>query len=201
MKYAIGFTSNTSASWRSFIKHLITRYLDPPCAWPHTCRGFRHTRAISVRRGEFHHMLRVWPWFLMLAVPAASMACVQFPTSAPHRTAITEREHQVWKMPKRAAEFRDVPHVSARARCEDTRPPQALTTPDPLLVPAGTGLMVKVSFIVGTDGRVHSPLILQSGGAAGDRNILRTVRTWRYRPATCNGVPTEAEGKIEFSRR
>ena len=146
-------------------------------------------------------MLRVWPWFLILAVPAVSIASVQFPTSAPHRTVITEREHQVWKMPKRAAEFRDVPHVSARARCEDTRPPQALTTPDPLLVPAGTGLMVKVSFIVGTDGRVHSPLILQSGGPAGDRNILRTVRTWRYRPATCNGVPTEAEGKIEFSRR
>jgi len=30
---------------------------------------------------------------------------------------------------------------------------------------------------------------------------LQTVRYWRYRPATCNGVPTEAEGKIEFSLR
>jgi TonB family protein len=76
-----------------------------------------------------------------------------------------------------------------------------LTTPDPLLVPAGAGLKVKVSFIIGADGRVHSPLILQSAGPAGDRNVLRTVRTWRYRPATCNGVPTEAEGRIEFSRR
>ncbi len=150
---------------------------------------------------ESYQMLRIWPWFLILAVPAASTASVQVTPNPPRQSVISEREHQVWKTPRRAAEFRDVPHVSARARCEDTRPPQALTTPDPLLAPAGTGLMVRVSFIIGTDGRVHSPLILQSAGPAGDRNILRTVRTWRYRPATCNGVPTEAEGKIEFSRR
>jgi hypothetical protein len=48
---------------------------------------------------------------------------------------------------------------------------------------------------------VHSPLILESAGLAGDRRVLQTVRTWRYRPATCNGVPTEIEGKIEFSSR
>jgi len=60
---------------------------------------------------------------------------------------------------------------------------------------------VKVSFIIGTDGRVHSPLILESAGATGDRSVLRTVRAWKYRPATCNGVPTETEGKIEFSTR
>jgi TonB family protein len=146
-------------------------------------------------------MLRICPLFLILAFPAASTASVQAPTSVLDESVISQREHRVWKTPRRAAEFRDVPHVSAKARCEDTRPPQALTTPDPLLVPAGAELMVKVSFIIGTDGRVHSPLILQSAGPAGDRNILRTVRTWRYRPATCNGVPTEAEGKIEFSRR
>jgi TonB family protein len=151
--------------------------------------------------GEFRKMLRISAVFLILAVPAVAAALVQAPTSLPRENVISQREHQVWKTPKRAAEFRDVPHVSAKARCEDTRPPQALTTPDPLLVPPGAEMMVKVSFIVGTDGRVHSPLILQSAGPAGDRNVLRTVRTWRYRPATCNGVPTEAEGKIEFSRR
>jgi TonB family protein len=63
------------------------------------------------------------------------------------------------------------------------------------------GAKVKVSFIVGADGRVHSPIILQSSGVLGDRNVLQTVRNWRYRPATCNGVPIETEGRIEFSRR
>jgi len=144
-------------------------------------------------------MLRIWPWFVIFAVLALSPASVQLPS--PQRLQALEREHEVFNPPARTAEFSDIPHVSARSRCADSRPPQALTTPDPLLVPAGTGFKVKVSFIIGSDGRVHSPLILQSVGLAGDRNVLRTVRTWRYRPATCNGVPTEAEGKIEFFRR
>jgi TonB family protein len=142
-------------------------------------------------------MLRIWPCLLILALPAQSIASAQVPLR--RQAVLAEHEHQVWKTPFRAAEFSDIPHVSDRSRCEDTRPPQALTTPDPLLVPVEAGLKVKVSFIIGADGRVHSPLILQSAGPAGDRNVLRAVRTWRYRPATCNGVPTEAEGKIEFS--
>jgi len=146
-------------------------------------------------------MLRIWPFLLVISLPLASNASVQVASSRGHEGMLAERERQAWKSPKRAAEFSEVPHVSARSRCEDSQQPQALTTPDPLLVAAGAGSKVKVSFIVGVDGRVHSPLILQSAGPAGDRNVLRTVRSWRYRPATCNGVPTEAEGKIEFSRR
>jgi TonB family protein len=146
-------------------------------------------------------MFRIWSWLLVLALPAASTASVRAVTPPLRQISLPERERQVWKTPSRATEFSDVPHTSARARCEDTRPPQAITTPDPLPLPFAAAQKVKVSFIVGADGRVHSPLILESAGPAGDRNILRTVRTWRYRPATCNGVPTEAEGKIEFSRR
>lgn len=144
-------------------------------------------------------VLRIWPWFLMFTV-SSCFASVNPSSPGLRRAVLEEREQQIWRAPHRAAEFSDVPHISARARCEDTQPPEALTTPDPLIVPAH-GAKVKVSFIVGADGRVHSPLILQSVGTAGDRNILQTVRAWRYRPATCNGVPTEAEGKIEFSRR
>ena len=142
---------------------------------------------------------RIWPLLLVLAVPSAASARPAVPRFG-HAT-LSEREHKLWRTPVRASEYSDVPHVSARARCEDTHPPEALTTPDPLIVPVVAGTRVKVSFIIGADGRVHSPLILQSGGPVGDRNVLHTVGTWRYRPATCNGVPTEAEGKIEFSRR
>jgi TonB family protein len=144
-------------------------------------------------------MFRLWPWLLTFAIPAA--ASVQPAAPGFHHGVLSEREHKLWKTPSRASQFSDVPHVSARSRCEDTQPPEALTTPDPLMVPAVAGIKVKVSFIIGADGRVHSPLILESAGAVGDRNVLQTVRAWRYRPATCNGVPTEAEGKIEFSRR
>jgi TonB family protein len=144
---------------------------------------------------------RIWPLLLILAVPATSNASVPVQSPRMRQVVLADREHQLWKTPKRAAEFSDVPHASARPRCEDTQPPEALTTPNPLLLPAAVGQKVKVSFIIGADGRVHSPLILQSVGPAADRNVLRTVRSWRYRPATCNGVPTETEGKIEFSRR
>lgn len=154
----------------------------------------------TTRPDRGYNMLRrLWPLFLVLVIPAAAL--VQ-PSSPRFRQAVlSEREHQLWKTPVRASQFSDVPHVSARSRCENTQPPEALTTPDPLLVPAAAGVKVKVSFIIGADGRVHSPLILESAGFVGDRNVLQTVRAWRYRPATCNGVPTEAEGKIEFSRR
>jgi TonB family protein len=60
---------------------------------------------------------------------------------------------------------------------------------------------ITVSFIVGTDGRVHSPFILESAGASEDQTILQAVQRWRYRPAMCNGVPTEVEAKIEFLTR
>jgi TonB family protein len=138
-------------------------------------------------------------WLLVAAVPcAAELPSVLLRSD---QSSLFKREQKAWNAPSRASEFNEVPHVSARSRCEDTQPPEALATPDPLLVPEAKGVKVKVSFIIGSDGRVHSPLILESAGTTGDRNVLQTVRGWRYRPATCNGVPTEAEGKIEFSRR
>ncbi len=120
---------------------------------------------------------------------------------SPHSSTLEQREAQVTNTLRRAAQYVDVPHISSRPACAAVEPPQALTTPDPLFTTTTNGRKVKVSFIIGTDGRVHSPLILESAGVAGDRRVLQTVRNWRYRPATCNGVPTETEGKVEFSNR
>lgn len=125
--------------------------------------------------------------------------------STPLRVSVAEplavHEQQLWGAPIHISEFADVPHTSARASCERTHPPEALTTPNPILGPGDPTLKIRVSFIVGADGRVHSPLILESAGTIEDHTILETVRTWRYRPAMCNGVPTETEAKIEFSSR
>jgi TonB family protein len=157
----------------------------------------RFQSALENSRG----MVPILGLLLSFAQPVVSDASVQMTAPRESQVVLTEREHQLWKVPVRASEFSDIPHTSARSRCEDTQAPQALATPNPLLLPLGAAQKVKVSFIIGADGRVHSPLILQSAGPVGDRNVLRTVRTWRYRPATCNGVPMETEGKIEFSRR
>jgi len=141
---------------------------------------------------------RIWPAILILAIPAFA-ATTTVPTV--RSATVAQRDRRVWRTLTRAAQYVDVPHINSRPACEDVRPPQALTTPDPLFTTVVNGRKVMVSFIIGTDGRVHSPLILESAGLAGDRRVLQTVRTWRYRPATCNGVPTEMEGKIEFSSR
>jgi TonB family protein len=145
-------------------------------------------------------MRRIWPAVLILVALCADTLAVDTPLSQTPAPTLGQRERSLSKTLRRAAQFADVPHIS-RPVCEDVHPPEALATPDPFVSPTTSGRKVKVSFIIGTDGRVHSPLILESAGIAGDRHVLQTVRTWRYRPATCNGVPTEIEGKIEFSIR
>jgi TonB family protein len=143
---------------------------------------------------------RIWPAVLLLATPAVVLAVIA-PSPQLRPANLEQRERQVSRALTRAAQFVGVPGSGARSACGEVQPPQPLTTPDPLFTPSSQGRKVKVSFIIGTDGRVHSPLILESAGLAGDRHVLQIVRTWRYRPATCNGVPTETEGKVEFSSR
>jgi len=142
---------------------------------------------------------RIWPAILLMLLPALSGGSVSVKSA--YSAASEQRERQVSRTLRRAAQYINVPHISSRPACAAVEPPEALTTPDPLFTTAANGRKVRVSFIIGTDGRVHSPLILESAGVAGDRRVLQTVRTWRYRPATCNGVPTETEGKVEFSSR
>jgi len=121
-------------------------------------------------------------------------------TISESQNALTLRERRVWAAPKRETEFATIGHTS-RNSCEANRPPEALATPSPLLYNPQANAKIKVSFIIGTDGRVHSPFILESTGSTDDQVVLDAVRTWRYRPATCNGVPTESEARIGFSGR
>jgi TonB family protein len=145
---------------------------------------------------------RLWFLALMFATPSlclASMGSVSVRIGG--RASLAEREHHLWSSAVHDSEFATVAHPAARAACGAVQPPQALATPDPLLDEADLNAKVSVSFVIGTDGRVHSALILESAGPNEDRTILDAVRFWRYRPALCNGVPTEAEAKVEFSSR
>jgi TonB family protein len=126
--------------------------------------------------------------------------CFAVALDSSNQESLLTRERHVWASTKRDTEFSAVAH-STRSSCEATRPPEALATPSPLLDRPDKNASIKVSFIIGTDGRVHSPFILESAGSPADQVVLDTVRSWRYRPATCNGVPTEAEARIGFSSR
>ena len=163
-------------------------------AWPAT------TSARDISTMPFRGLyLFVW----IASIPALGLASIG-PASeqiAGGQVSLAEREHHVWSSAVHDSEFATMAHPTARAECGAVQPPQALATPDPLLDETDLSARVSVSFIVGTDGRVHSALILESAGPNEDRTILDAVRFWRYRPALCNGVPTEAEAKVEFSSR
>jgi TonB family protein len=143
--------------------------------------------------------------FLLVALAsAASLASAIGPRSQvltqPASFSLVARERQVWASALHDSEFAAMLHT-AGASCEASEPPEPLATPNPLLDIAEPSSKVRVSFIIGTDGRVHSPLILESAGPSEDRTILDAVRSWRYRPAMCNGAATDTEAKIEFSSR
>ena len=139
----------------------------------------------------------------MISVPASCLARVNSVPAgiAGGKASLAARENQLWTSPVHDSEFAALRHPATLSACGAVQPPQALATPDPVLDEVEVNAKASVSFIIGTDGRVHSALILESAGPNEDRTILDAVRFWRYRPALCNGVPTESEAKVEFSSR
>jgi TonB family protein len=143
---------------------------------------------------------RLCSFLLVALVPATCLASTTAPFARPTSLSLAAREGQVWASALHDSQFAAMLHTAGTS-CEASEPPEPLATPNPLLDIAEPSSKVRVSFIIGTDGRVHSPLILESAGPSEDRTILDTVRSWRYRPAMCNGAATETEAKIEFSSR
>lgn len=90
-----------------------------------------------------------------------------------------------------------MPPFEEQARCPAVLPPRPLATPLPALPKAGRANL-KIRFVIGTDGRLHKVAIVNSAGRAADSRAVNVLRQWRYKPATCNGVPMEAEGTVEF---
>lgn len=145
---------------------------------------------------------------LTVAVPLAGLSvvlswcAVTSPSRVlPHRTPLAQSEKTLRRVPAHISEFSPVSAPLALPKCGHVRPPEALLTPDPLLHVQQGDLDVRVSFIVGSDGRVHSAFVLDSGGLDEDQIVLRTIRSWRFRPALCNGVPTDSEARVRFSIR
>ena len=143
---------------------------------------------------------KLWPIVLLLASVSGASTEPSSPSTSKHGEALSEREKRTFKEPQIAAHFADVAGTRHDAGCEQTNPPQALTTPMPLTPLVEDDRPVVVSFIIGTDGSVRAPLILE-GANLDSRSVLAAVSHWRYRPATCNGVPTESEARVQFSRR
>jgi TonB family protein len=112
---------------------------------------------------------------------------------------LARSEQALRRVAMHIAEFSPLAAPLARASCADVRPPEAIATPDPLLQLDDSH--VRVSFIIDSAGRVQSPFILEGAGPVDDLVVLRAVRYWRFRPALCNGVPTEMEARVRFAEQ
>ena len=121
--------------------------------------------------------------------------------SNPQQTPLSRLEGNLSRVPAHISEFSPLAEPLALSKCGSVRPPEALLTPDPLLPAEDGDAPVRVSFIVGSDGHVHSAFVLDGAGTVEDEAVLRAVRQWRYRPALCNGVPTDSEARVRFSIR
>ena len=160
------------------------------CLWPSTKTTGRKALAAAVSLAGLGGVL-AW-----CAVSSPSPSRV-----IPYRVPLTQLEKTLRRVPAHISEFSSVSQPLALPKCGNVRPPEALLTPDPLLHVQDEDLNVRVSFIVGSDGHVHSAFVLDSGGSDEDQIVLRAVRFWRYRPALCNGVPTDSEARVRFSIR
>jgi len=133
-----------------------------------------------------------------ICIGAAAVNPPQFLGSS--AAGMNAREAQVWASVTRQANFQALKQAAVATDCENVADPEAIATPNPL-IDQPLQNHITLSFIIGIDGRVHSPLILQNSDDSQDATLLSIVSHWRYRPATCNGVPMESEGRVEFSHR
>jgi len=139
----------------------------------------------------------------LMFIPGIVARCSESPSPpiVPRRKPLAQLEKGLSRTPVHIAQFAPVEEPLALPKCGSVHPPEALVTPDPLLYGNDDGMDVSVNFIVGADGHVHSAFVMESGGPTVDQSVLRVIRLWRYRPALCNGVPTDAEASVRFRIR
>lgn len=131
---------------------------------------------------------------LVLAIPGDADVRLR----VPNLFSFSKSEKILSIAPAHISDLTSAQSPLALPKCGDVRPPEALLTPDPPLYLQKDSPQVRVSFVIGPDGQVHSAFVLESGSRAEEETILRALRLWRFRPALCNGVPTDSEAVVRF---
>jgi TonB family protein len=89
--------------------------------------------------------------------------------------------------------------------CEAKTPPKATSTPEPDFPKAARDSKRQVTVVLYTlvtkEGRIGAVQALGTDGYGFSRNAEEKVKTWRFKPATCNGHPVAAEMNIEVDFR
>lgn len=88
-------------------------------------------------------------------------------------------------------------------RSHGVHAPRPKFTPDPEIPDelrrSGATGTVSVSCLVGVDGKPRSIRVSRSGGPELDASAVKTVRRWRFYPATKDGQPVEVQIEIDVN--
>jgi len=108
----------------------------------------------------------------------------------------TPLAEDVFKIPKNSIEVEG---------CEGKTPPKATSTPEPDFPKAARDSKRQMTVVLYTlitkEGRIGAVQALGTDGYGFSQNAEEKVKTWRFKPATCNGHPVAAEMNIEVDFR
>jgi TonB family protein len=108
----------------------------------------------------------------------------------------TEFNDDALKLPEQAIEVET---------CDFEEPPKPLHTPEPEFSDAARSAhaqgLVYLYVLIDTRGNVGGVQALASDPYGFAQNAMNTVKTWRFKPATCNGRAVVAEMNIEVDFR
>ena len=90
MKYAISFTSSGNTRFLDLLNQMIGIHLRVLIAGP----TLADTKIMSAVHWTIELMRRTWPWLLIFALPAASLASVEVQRSHVRHAVLRERESQ-----------------------------------------------------------------------------------------------------------
>ncbi|HEX5413147.1 MAG TPA: energy transducer TonB [Terriglobia bacterium] len=96
------------------------------------------------------------------------------------------------------------PDVLQHPECEDSNYVGPIgisrrTIPfSPFLSQIGEGGIMRVWAVVGREGRLHNITVVQSVGSNLDKAAVLAMKEWRFKPATCGGVPVSVPVDYDF---
>src|SRR5438105_7276617 len=124
----------------------------------------------------------MWRILLAFLVAVCSRQLLARTTALKVQPAGSEQQTALWKKSVRFA-----PVKNRQRSCAIYTPPQAISRRAPL--DAAEGLSATLNFVVTQHGEVNDVVLLDFAGVS-DQAVAKAVAGWRFRPATCDGVPT-----------
>jgi len=88
-----------------------------------------------------------------------------------------------------------------RPSCKSASAPSVRYAPDPEFPEGGMQGTVGLWMMIGTDGVPHDVKVTRSLTPANDREAIKAVSRWRFKPAGCEGKPMSVQINVEVNFR